>query len=266
MAAFDVVAGGPVADFPTEGGVLVFAPAPPAIALSTFVAVVLGGVGVGAALATITVTAPLAAVYAGSLVTAPAPPVVSLDTPAASVQISATVTAPARPVIAVTAPLADILAGGAIGAGLSTINVTAPLAAVTAGKSVFAPVATIGVNAPVAVVAIGLRLLPPVATIAISAPAAVAVGGNFIEASNDLVITISGGEVAGAAVAEFSVTDGPAEVFARKVPPTIVVGLPPAFVFAGASVFAPTANIAVSAPLADINARRRKLRLMAIAS
>lgn len=266
MAAFDVVAGGAVADIPLEGGVLVFAPAASAIAITTFEATVRAGASALPPAAAVTITAPAASINAGVLLDAPAAAAVTITAPAASVQISATVAAPAPSAVTLTAPEAFVIAGGVTFAGTVTVTVTAPTAAVYAGKSVAPPTAAVTITAPTAAIAISATIPAPVAGITITAPEARAVGGFFIDASNDLSITVNGGMVAGDSVAEYPVADGHEDTVVLKVPPRIVILTPAAAILAGASVFAPTNVISLMPRIAEINARRRKLRLMAIAS
>jgi hypothetical protein len=264
MAGFDVVAGGPIADIPTEGGAIVFAPATPELTLTAPAADVHGGASALPSAAVLTLTAPVASINAGVRIDAPAA-VVLLTAPVAGISISARVAAPVAS-LTVTAPAAFETSGASQFPPAAGVTVTAPAALAAAGKSVFAPANAITLAAPTAIVAISARIYPPAALLNLAAPVARALAGNYIDASNSVIIEADGGTVAGEPVATFPVADGDLDFVTIKVPPTLVLLAPVAAVYAGKAVFPPSAALTLTSPAAEIRARRRKLRLMAIAS
>jgi hypothetical protein len=91
-------------------------------------------------------------------------------------------------------------------------------------------------------------------------------GGNFIEANNTITMVTYYGEVASSSVAEFAIGEGEASTRIVKRSPLVLAAVQPPFVTAGKSAFPPSALIDAVSHRPEIESRRRKLRILAIAA
>lgn len=265
MSAFDVVAGGPVADDPVDNAAIVFAPAPDQISLGSPTATAKGGASAIVPLGIVAISSPPAKIQAGVSLH-PLSAVISVAAPSAAIRISGTITGSEPDTISVSVPEAMAFGGGFVLAPKASIGISAPAARVVGGTAIFAPSAAITVHAPSAGISISAKAHALLITIDVSSPAATILGGKFIDASNTEVITVDGGQVAGDTVAEYPVADGSIESTTIKIPLRIIIGSSAAEIRAGASIFPPPSVISIFARNAEIAARRRKIRILAIAS
>lgn len=150
---------------------------------------------------------------------------------------------PALPVVATTsAPL--------LGAGASISPPTAPVAAAVAPPGI----------------SISYNLRPPTQTVVVVANPPQILGGNYIEASNTITMTTPYGEIGSASIGEFALLEGePSSRIVKRGPLVVVTSAAP-LISAGKSIAPPSALVAVASARAEIASRRRRLRVLAIAS
>jgi hypothetical protein len=173
----------------------------------------------------------------------------------AAVAVTVTVAAPVIIGITIFAPVAKAV----------TVTLgSAPV--VTAGKSVSPPAAAVGVTKAVPGISISFNLRPPQQTVAVVAVPPSILGGNYIEASNTITMTTPYGEIGSSSIAEFAIGEGePSSRIVRRGPLVVVTSASP-LVSAGKSTVVPAAAVSITSPRAEIDSRRRKLRVFAIAS
>lgn len=265
MIGFDAIGQAAIGELTGDSlDVLIFVPPALAATASKVAPAVVGGGSaiVPAKSATATIVAP--AVRAGARV-AVSPLAAAAALGAPNVRISATVTVPAASAsAALVAPRLDAGVLITVPAKAATGAVVAPLA--TAGKQVVVPAKPAAVTLPVPVVAIGMRIQPGPLLATAELPRPQILGGNFIEVSNTITMQTPYGEIASSSIAQFAIGEG--EISARIVKRGLlsIASFQPPFITAGKSVTPPTINATATLGRPEIDSRRRKLRVLAIAS
>jgi hypothetical protein len=184
---------------------------------------------------------------------------------APSVEISATVTVPGLVAAAsMGAPRLD--AGVLITIPAKAVSAAIVAPSVAAGKQVAVPAKNSAVTLPTPVVAIGLRILPGPLLVTATLPAPQILGGNYIEASNTITMQTPYGEIASSSIAEFAIGEGAPSSRIVKRSILVIASFQPPFITAGKSVTPPTIQVTAALGRPEIDSRRRKLRVLAIAS
>lgn len=267
MIGFDPIGNGAIGELSgDQQDTLIFTPAAFAVSVTKVNPLVSGG---GSALApvakAVAVTTATPAIRAGARVAVPVA-AVTVTATAGSIQISATVTAPGTSV-AITAAAPRLDAGVLITAPVAQpVTVTRVEPFVTAGKSQFTPAIGVTVTAPAALISISYKAYPATQNIAVVPFPPQILGGNYIEASNTVTMVTPYGEIASSPIGAYAI--GEADVSSRIVKrgPLVILSVNPPAIFAGKSQFPPTRTVTVTTARPEIGARRRAVRVFAIAS
>jgi hypothetical protein len=156
----------------------------------------------------------------------------------------------------------------------TTINAPAAAAVATtdaepiiaAGKLVSPPAVPASVATTAPGISISFNLRPPGQVVAIVANPPSILGGNYIEASNTITMITPYGEIGSASIGEFAIGEGePSTRIVRRGPLVVVTSASP-LISAGKSINAPSALVTATSARAEIASRRRRLRILAIAS
>lgn len=167
--------------------------------------------------------------------------------------------------VAVTTSVPTII-GTQIFAPAATVAVTDAEPLVAAGKSVASPGATVTVTTFAPLIAIGAAIQPAALSVVVTAPTAEPQSGNVIVAQNTVTMNTFFGEIGSSSIGEFAIGEGEESTRVAFAPPRLIVSTAAPLVAAGKSQFPPVANVNVTSPRAEIDSRRRKLRVFAIAS
>jgi hypothetical protein len=267
MIGFDPIGNGAIGELSgDQQDTLIFTPAAFAVSVTKADPLVSGG---GSALApvakAVAVTTAAPAILAGVRIVVPVASVAVTST-AGSVQISATVTAPGTSVsAAVVAPRLD--AGVLITApAAQSVTATQVEPFVTAGKSQFAPAIGVTVTAPTALISISFNAFPATQDVVVTPVSPQILGGNFIEASNTVTMITPYGEIGSGSIGQGAIGEGDESTRIVKRGPLVILRVNPPEIFAGKSQFPPTRTITVTTARPEIGARRRAVRVFAIAS
>jgi hypothetical protein len=171
------------------------------------------------------------------------------------------------PVVSITvAANVPTIIGTQIFPPVASVAVTDAEPLVAAGKSVAAPTAQATVTIFAPLISIGGAVQPTAVSVAVTAPTAEIQAGNVIVAQNTVTMITYYGEIGSSSIGEFAIGEGDESTRIAFAPPRLLVSTPTPLVSAGKSQFPPAANVNVTSSRAEIDSRRRKLRVFAIAS
>jgi hypothetical protein len=265
MIGFDPIGQGAIGELAGDAqDVLIFVPAALSVTASKVAPAIAGGGSAIVPSKTVTAAAVAPAVRAGAQVLVSALSAAAA-TVAPSVQISATVTVPSlSATVALTAPRLDAGVLVTVPAKATSVAVAAPV--VAAGKQVAVPPKEAVVTLPAPIVAIGMRIQPGPLLATATLPAPQILTGNYIEVSNTITMQTPYGEIASSSIGQFAIGEG--EVSSRIVKRGLlaIASFQPPFITAGKSVTPPTIHATATLGRPEIDSRRRKLRILAIAS
>jgi hypothetical protein len=166
--------------------------------------------------------------------------------------------------ISTTAPI--IIGVTIIVSTVPNITVTRAAPLVTAGKSILPASVSVGVTIASPGISISYTAYPVTQPVSVTALPPQILGGQYIEASNTVTMVTPYGEIGSGSVGQGSIGEGDESTRVVKRGPLVVISSEPPLIATGKSQFAPTSTVFVTSARAEIDARRRKLRIFAIAS
>ncbi len=266
MIGYDAISQVAIASISADAtDAIIFAPEAVAVATTIAAPVIRAGASVAVPVGPVNVTAPVPSVRTGVLATVQCAGV-AVTSASAAVRISATITASAAAAVAVSANPPLILAGASVNVPVAPVLVTSNAAFVTAGKYIATTTTVITVSAPVAGISISAKIWPPMVAVAVGSDPVQVLTGTYIEASNSVTHTTALGEIGSSSIGEFAIGEGEPETHTHIRGIFVLVSTPETIITAGKSIFPPATNINVTSERAEIESRRRKLRVLAIAS
>lgn len=136
-----------------------------------------------------------------------------------------------------------------------------------AGKLVDVPSMSIHVGLPVPIdITHSVNLAMPSMTMSFTFPKPDFGGGALIVVGNTHTTVSYGGGIGDSAIGEFGIGEGPPLFLTTHLPMRMFMHMPPLTVQAGKIIDWPSMNIGITAPVPEVDSRRRKLKMSAIAS
>lgn len=241
-------------------------PAPGTITVAGSVPAIAAGASIGVLAALIVLTAAAPGIQAGVNLAVPAAPI-TLTASAPQVLQSANIAVSAAATITVTASVPAIAGGSSVGVPAAAFTVTATAPAVAAGKLQDVPAATITLTASAPQVLHSANLAVPAAPITLAAQAPAVGAGVAVVVDTLRSYVLSFGGLGAGALGEFPLGDGGEdETVTSRGPPIIRMAPVAPAVQAGKLELVPVATIALAGITPEIDARRRKLKVLTIAS
>ncbi len=243
MIGFDSIGQGAIGELSGAADTVIFAPVGFVVTVTKSAPAVSGGGSVLPAARSVSVTTAAAAIRISATIATGAA-AVTVSTSAPSIQADAARISPSAAAVAVT-PRVPLVASGKVVTTTSravTVTVSAPM--VTAGKSIS----------------------PPTAQVAVAAVRASIVGGNYVDARNTILMSTPYGEIGSVSIGQFAIGEGETSTRTVLRSPLVIVATAAPLITAGKSVSPTARTVVVSSARAEIGARRRPLRVLAIAS
>lgn len=145
-----------------------------------------------------------------------------------------------------------------------TVTDAAPL--VSAGKSVAPPAAAVAATAFAPGISISASVRPAAVAVSVASTPAEIQSGNVVLAVNTVTMNTLYGEIGSSSIGEFAIGEGELSTRIAFAPPRVIVQPNPPLVAAGKILFPPAVGVTVTSSRAEVDSRRRKLRVFAIAS
>lgn len=164
--------------------------------------------------------------------------------------------------VAASAPVLNTV----VNAPAAAVTIAANVPTIATGKRIVAPGASVSVSASAPMIATGKQVSQPVASIVVAASAPSLLAGNAIEVVNTISVTASHGEIGSSSIGEFAIGEGELSTAITKSPPLVIIVSNPPLIAAGKSISPTVKSISLITSRPEIISRRRKLRVMAIAS
>lgn len=136
-----------------------------------------------------------------------------------------------------------------------------------AGKLIDVPSMSININLPVPIdITHSVNLAIPSMSLSLTLPKPDFGGGALVIVGNTHTTVSYGGGIGDSAIGEFSIGEGPPLFQTTHLPMRMFMLMEPLTVQAGKLIDPPIMDIGISVPIPEVDSRRRKLKMLAIAS
>jgi len=172
--------------------------------------------------------------------------------------------APSATVAATT--FVPIIIGTEIFPPLVTVTAAVTAPSIRAGKSEFPAVAAVAITTFAPRISIGATIHPTAINVGVTTSPPQPQSGNVVFASNTITMDTTFGEIGSMSIGELAIGEGEPSTRVAKSPPFAIVTTTPPLVAAGKSIFPTGLSVIATSSRPEIDSRRRKLRVFAIAS